>query len=163
MNKLTGMSIAALLALSPVTALAELKSEKVLPMSVANELALAGVEVCQSKGYAVSVAVVDRAGKTRALVRADGAGPHTLDSAGRKAYTSASMKRPTSAVLDAIQKNPASTYLWMIDGIIPLAGGLPINGGGEVVGGIGIGGAPTGAIDEECAQAALDKLAEKLK
>lgn len=162
MKKLFARSLALALLLSPIAAWAELKTEKVLPMSVANELALAGAEACQAKGYAVTVSVVDRAGKTRALVRADGAGPHTLDSAGRKAYTSASMKRATSALLDAIQKNPASAYLWMIDGVIPLAGGLPI-GGGEVVGGIGIGGAPSGVIDEECAQAALDKLADKLK
>jgi uncharacterized protein GlcG (DUF336 family) len=51
----------------------------------------------------------------------------------------------------------------MIDNVMPLAGGLPIQGGGEVVGGIGIGGAPAGALDEECAQAALDKLADALK
>lgn len=162
--KITSLKLLALaFALVPLPSLAEMKTEKVLPMNIANELALAGVEACQAKGFAVTVAVVDRAGKTRAMVRADGAGPHTLDSASRKAYTSASMKRPTSAVLEAIQKNSGSAYLWMIDGIIPLAGGLPINGGGEVVGGIGIGGAPAGTTDEECAQAALDKLAEKLK
>lgn len=151
------------LALLPLTAWAELPVERALPLSIANELSLAGVEACQAKGYAVTVAVVDRAGQLKALARADKAGPHTLDSARQKAYTSASMKRSTAAILEAIQKNPGSQFLYLINGVTPLAGGLPVMGGGEVVGGIGIGGAPAGSIDEECAQAALEKLAEKLK
>ena len=36
------------------------------------------------------------------------------------------------------------------------AGGLPIKIGGALVGGIGVGGAPSGAIDETCARAGLD-------
>lgn len=163
MRKSMRILLVSFLALSPFAALAELRVEKVLDLAVANEIALTGVEVCGSKGYAVSVAVLDRAGQVRALVRADGAGPHTLDSAQQKAYTSASMKRSTAALLEAIQKNPASQFLYQIKGVIPLAGGLPIKGGGEHLGGVGIGGAPAGAIDEECAQAALDRVAEKLK
>lgn len=161
-TKLMLFAAAALMA-SPLAANAEMRTEKALPLAVASELALAGVEACQAKGYAVTVAVVDRGGQLRALARADNAGPHTLDSARRKAYTSASMKRSTAALLEGIQKNPGSQFLYQIDGLLPLAGGLPINGGGEIVGGVGIGGAPSGAIDEECAQAALDKVSEKLK
>ncbi len=38
------------------------------------------------------------------------------------------------------------------------AGGLPIRIGGALVGGIGVGGAPSGAIDETCARAGLDAI-----
>lgn len=39
------------------------------------------------------------------------------------------------------------------------AGGLPIKIGGALVGGIGVGGAPSGAIEETCARAGLDAIA----
>jgi uncharacterized protein GlcG (DUF336 family) len=36
------------------------------------------------------------------------------------------------------------------------AGGLPIQVGGALVGGIGVSGAPSGETDQACAQAAVD-------
>ena len=39
------------------------------------------------------------------------------------------------------------------------AGGLPIKIGGALVGGIGVDGAPSGAIEETCARAGLDAIA----
>ncbi|WDR03245.1 heme-binding protein [Devosia algicola] len=38
------------------------------------------------------------------------------------------------------------------------AGGLPIRIGGALVGGIGVGGAPSGDIDSKCARAGLDMI-----
>ena len=43
----------------------------------------------------------------------------------------------------------------MNDRILILGGGLPIELEGEVVGGIGVGGAPGGHLDEACAAAGL--------
>ncbi|HNP61730.1 MAG TPA: heme-binding protein, partial [Nitrospirales bacterium] len=74
---------------------AELPREAVLPLSLATKAASAAVEQCTKDGYRVSAAVVDRAGVVRAILREDGAGPHTVDSSRKKAYTSASLKRPT--------------------------------------------------------------------
>jgi len=142
----------------------ELPTEKVLPLLLATEAAEAALAACEKQGYHVSVAVVDRAGLVRTLLRGDSAGPHTLDSSSRKAYTAASLGRPTGELVKAISGNPANEGLRnMNEKILILAGGLPVKAGDEVVGGIGVGGAPGGEKDEVCAQIGLDKIEDRLK
>lgn len=137
----------------------ELPRESVLPLSLATTAAKAAVDQCAKDGYRVSAAVVDRAGVLRAFLRADGAGPHTVESSGKKAYTAASLRGPTGNLAELITKMPALQGLQnMNDKILLLAGGLPIEIAGEVVGGIGVGGAPGGHLDAACAQAGLDSI-----
>lgn len=137
----------------------DLPREAVLPLSLAGKAASAALDKCAQDGYRVSVAVVDRAGILRSFVRADGAGPHTVESSQKKAYTAASMRGPTANVAELIAKTPAVQGLQhMNDKILFLAGGLPIDIAGEVVGGIGVGGAPGGQLDAACAQAGLDSI-----
>lgn len=141
-----------------------LPTEKVLPLSLATEAAEAALAACEKQGYRVSVAVVDRSGLVRVQIRGDGAGPHTLDSSNRKAYTAASLGRPTGDLVKAISGNPANEGLRnMNEKILILAGGLPVKAGDDVVGGIGVGGAPGGEKDEACAQGGLDKIKDRLK
>lgn len=138
---------------------AELPREAVLPVSLAVKAAQAGMEKCTADGYRVSVAVVDRAGVLRALVREDGAGPHTVDSSRKKAYTAASMKRPTQELAELANKMPVIEGIRdMNDQILILGGGLPIELEGELVGGIGVGGAPGAHLDVACAQAGLESI-----
>lgn len=137
--------------------------EKNISLDLANEAVTAAVQFCQGKGWKVSAAVVDRAGLLKALQRADGAGPHTVDAGRRKAYTAASTRNNTSAILDTIQNNPAAANLSMIDGFLILGGGMPIRIGDEVIGAIGVGGAPGGHLDDQCAQAGIDKISDRLK
>lgn len=138
---------------------ADLPTEAVLPLSLANKAALATMENCTVDGYRVSAAVVDRAGVLRALLSEDGAGPHTVDSSRKKAYTAASMKRPTGELAELVTKMPAIEGIRdMNDSILILGGGLPIEIGGEVVGGIGVGGAPGAHLDTSCAQAGLESI-----
>jgi uncharacterized protein GlcG (DUF336 family) len=126
---------------------------------MANKAAAAAVEKCKQDGYRVTVAVVDRAGLLRTLMRGDGAGPHTTDSSMKKAYTAASLRRPTSELAEMIAKVPALQALRdMNDKILMLGGGLPIEIGGETVGAIGVGGAPGAQLDDACAQAGLEAL-----
>jgi uncharacterized protein GlcG (DUF336 family) len=137
----------------------ELPREAVLPLAMANKAAAAAVEKCKQDGYRVTVAVVDRAGLLRTLMRGDGAGPHTTDSSMKKAYTAASLRRPTSELAEMIAKVPALQALRdMNDKILMLGGGLPIEIGGETVGAIGVGGAPGAQLDDACAQAGLEAL-----
>ena len=142
---------------------AQVREEKTISLALANEAAAAAVAECQTKGFAVSAAIVGRAGQLKALQRADNAGPHTLDSAQRKAYTSASFRAPTGAMMENAQKNPGAANIWHIQGVILLAGGVPLRAGDQVVGGIGVGGAPAGSIDEECANAGIKKISDRLK
>ena len=93
------------------------------------------------------------------MSRADGAGPHTVESSRKKAYTAASLRRPTTELAELINKVPTLQALRdMNDQVLILGGGLPIEIGGEVVGGIGVGGAPGAHLDDACAQAGLDAI-----
>ncbi|MFQ5779648.1 MAG: heme-binding protein [Nitrospiria bacterium] len=151
--------ILALLFADPLRAEDPLPRQAILPLTLANEAAAAALEKCEKDGYKVSVAVVDRAGILKVLLRGDEAGPHTTDSSRKKAYTAASLRRPTSFFADLITKNPGLTGLRdMNEEILILGGGLPIVIEGEVVGGIGVGGAPGAHLDEACAQAGLSHI-----
>ena len=162
--------IAVILALSaalsaatlPVSAQA-VRSEKNMSLELANPLAAASVAACQANGHAVTATVVDRAGGVRAVHRADHAGPHTLDASRLKAFTAASAKNSTLAIMDAAQKNPAAANLVNIPGYLLLGGGVPVRVGSEVIGAVGVGGAPGGQLDEQCALAAIDKVKDLLK
>lgn len=137
----------------------ELLREAVLPIGMADKAVHAALEACKKDGYRVSVSVVDRAGVLRAMGRADGAGPHTVDSSRKKAYTAASVRRPTTELAELINKIPTLQALRDVnDEILIVGGGLPIEIGGEVVGGIGVGGAPGAHLDDACAQEGLDAI-----
>jgi uncharacterized protein GlcG (DUF336 family) len=154
------------LALSLVAAAANAQSvriEKNMSLELANQIATASVAACAANGYAVAATVVDRAGTVRAVQRADNAGPHTLGASQQKAFTSASAKNTTLAMMEGAQKNPAAANLVNIPGYLLLGGGVPVKVGNEVIGAVGIGGAPGGHLDEQCAMAALDKVKDQLK
>ena len=135
----------------------ELPKESLLPLSLATKAVQAALEACKKDGYRVSVSIVDRSGVLRAMGRADGAGSHTVDSSRKKAYTAASLRRPTTELAELITKVPTLQALReMNPEILILGGGLPIEISGDVVGGIGVGGAPGAHLDDACAQAGLD-------
>ncbi|MGH6809566.1 MAG: GlcG/HbpS family heme-binding protein [Ensifer adhaerens] len=158
----TTLAFAAMLGLAAPAA-ADLLQERNMPLDLAVSIASEAVEACAADKYNVTAAVVDRAGVLRALQRADRAGPHTVDAARAKAFTSASSRTPTSKMAENIQKNPAAAELTSIDGFLVLAGGVPIKAGDETIGAIGVGGAPGGNLDEACALSALEKVKDQLK
>ncbi len=138
---------------------ADLPKERVLPLALAAKAAHAAVDKCLADGYRVSATVVDQGGNIRAVLRQDGAGPHTIDSSRKKAYTSASMKESTAKLAELVAKMPVVQGLQhMNDHMLLLGGGLPIRIDGQVVGGIGIGGAPGGHLDTACARAGLSSI-----
>lgn len=145
------------------TSAQELISSRTLPVALANEIALAAIAKCSADGFRVSVVVADRNGAPIVMLRGDGTGPHTTDSARRKAYTAASMRTSTAELAERLAKNPGSAALATLPDILPLGGGLPIKVGDEVIGGAGAGGAPGGDKDAACIQAGLDAVATKLK
>ena len=157
---------AAALALSLLAAAAgaqAVRSEKNMSLDLANQIAGATVAACTTNGYAVTATVVDRAGTVRAVQRADNAGPHSVGAAQQKAFTAASAKNSTLAMMEGAQKNPAAANLVYIPGFLLVGGGVPIKVGNEVIGAVGVGGAPGGHLDEQCAMAGIDKVKELLK
>ncbi len=137
-------------------------TQKVLSADMALELAMASLEDCRAKGFSVSITVVNVDGLIKAFVRDDKAGPHTIGLSQKKAFTAASQKNHSGAV--AIQWGDRAPPA--IDGIVALAGGVPIRAGGEVIGAVGISGAPAGdpagTNDEICANAGIASIADRL-
>jgi uncharacterized protein GlcG (DUF336 family) len=149
--------------LAPLPAAAQgLVTERTISAALAAEAAAAAVEACAGRGFRVTAAVVDRSGVLRALLRADGAGPHTVASARAKAYTSASMRANTSQILETVRTNPGAARLPDIEGFLVVGGGIPIRAGEEVVGAIGVGGAPGGHLDDQCAEAGITRIRDRL-
>jgi len=163
MNKLI-QTTALTLAFAATAASAQaVRTEKNMSLELATQIAAATVAACTTNGYAVAAAVVDRAGSVRVIHRADNAGPHTLSSAQAKAFTSASAKNTTMAMMEGSQKNPAGANLVYMPGFLLLGGGVPIKVGNETIGAVGVGGAPGGHLDEQCAMAGIAKVQDLLK
>ena len=143
--------------LAPVAATAqELPTAPYLPVALASKAAEAALQACLAEGHNVSVAIVARDGATKVLLKGDNSGPHTGSSAAGKAFTSAALGRDTAGLAEFIASKPANDGLRdMDDRMVIQAGGLPIKFGKATVGGIGVGGAPSGDIDAGCAVAGL--------
>ena len=139
------------------------RSEKNMSLELANQIAAAAVASCSASNYAVTATVVDRAGGVRAVQRADNAGPHTVAASLQKAFTSVSAKNNTLAIMEIAQKNPGAANLVHIPGFLLLGGGVPVRVGNEVIGAVGVGGTPSGALDEGCAIAGVEKVKDLLK
>ena len=163
MRTIAKLSVAALLVTASVANAQAVRTERNISLELANQIAAASVATCSAKGYAVTATVVDRAGLVRAVQRADNAGPHTLAASQQKAYTSASARNNTLAMMEGAQKNPAAANLVNIPGFLLLGGGVPVRAGNDVIGAVGIGGAPGGHLDEQCAVAALEQVKDQLK
>ena len=113
-------------------------------------------------GVKTSVAVVDRAGRLRVFLQGDGASPHNIELARRKAYTALTFQRTTAEWATRTETNLAGQR--MLADVIPLQGGVPIKVGEETIGGVGLSGAPMGGAQEEaCAKAGIAKVADQLR
>jgi len=164
MSKLTQTAALVLTLVTAGAASAQaVRTERNMSLELANQIASATVASCTAGGYAVTATVVDRAGTVRAVQRADNAGPHTLGASQQKAFTSASAKNNTLAMMEGAQKNPAAANLVYIPGFLLVGGGVPVKVGNDVIGAVGVGGAPGGHLDEQCAVAGIDKVKELLK
>jgi uncharacterized protein GlcG (DUF336 family) len=125
----------------------------------AQAAAAAALAECQAQGFAVTVAVLGRDAALVSLVRDDQAGPVTVEVATGKASASVGFRSPSGALGQGAATNPG---LLTVPGFVLLAGGLPIQSDGQVVGAIGVSGAPGGDIDAGCAQKGIDAIADSI-
>jgi uncharacterized protein GlcG (DUF336 family) len=135
-------------------------SIKRISMETALKMAQATIAKCRKEGVNVAVTVVDRGGHPQVVLRDTLAMDLTLPISRDKAYTAMSFNSPTSG-LEGRFKEPAS--VGKADGVLAAAGGLPINAGGTIMGGIGVSGAPSGKTDEACARAGIDAVMSDLE
>jgi uncharacterized protein GlcG (DUF336 family) len=137
-------------------------SEKALSLDLAEAIALGALAKCRADGNHVSVTVVDRDGEIKIAFRDDVAGPHTIVTSRRKAFTSVTFKQPSAQWAHRVLTDPAVAGLKDTAGTIALGGGVPIKAGNEVIGAIGVSGSPGGDKDEACADAGIAGVADKL-
>lgn len=132
-------------------------------MAAANE----AIKVCASKGWPVSVSVVEASGVVKLQAKGDRSAPHTMDASFRKAYTTVSYAplfhfSKLSEWVEALKTNPLASAYATLPNIFLLPGAVTLKDGDEVVGAIGVAGAPGGSNDEICAEAGLAKFADGL-
>src|SRR6202140_2668459 len=126
-----------------------------ISFELAQRMVNAAVAKARELGVSENVAILDAGGNLKAFSRMDGAPLPTIEMAQNKAYT-ALLGVSTQDFFKFIQGDPS-----LLAGVPTLArmaawgGGFPIKVNGEVVGGIGLRGAPTVQNDVDCARAAL--------
>ena len=141
---------------------AQLLSQKALSAAMALSIAQTALETCTKQGYHVSVHVLGRDGEVLVAVRGDNAPPHTMENSQKKAYTARTFRIPSGEFAQRVKDNP-TTGAVHLSGIVAAQGALPIKVGDEVIGAVGVSGAPGGDKDEACAKTGIDKVADQLK
>jgi uncharacterized protein GlcG (DUF336 family) len=149
----------AVLSMFPSHACAQVLTEHDVSVRMALTIAETALTAC---GVKTSVAVVDRTGRLRVFLQGDGASPHNLELARRKAYTALTFGRTSAEWAQRTETTLQGQR--MLTDVIPLAGGAPIKVGEETIGGVGLSGAPMGGAQEEaCAKAGIAKVADQLR
>lgn len=130
--------------------------------SITAESALVAAQGAVAKarqlGHAMSIVISDETGTAKAVVRMDGASEATLRIAGDKAYTSASLGRPTHALWDFVKNDPPLLHGFAgYPRIVVFGGGYPIIEDGKPIGAIGVSGGHY-SDDMEVARAGLQAI-----
>lgn len=128
-----------------------------LTPETALKAAQAALDSCRAAGFQVAVAVVDRGGTTQVLLRDRFAGPHTVAIATDKAWTAVTLRQDTLG-LARLSESGEMSGLRHFQRVVAVGGGIPIEGAGAILGGIGVSGAPGGVADAGCAAAGLDAI-----
>ena len=136
---------------------------KTLSLETAMELAQGALAECRKRGFQIAVAVVDRSGVLQVVLRDRFAGPHTPETARRKAWTSVSFRTDTQQLAELTQPGELVSGTRDIPGALMLGGGVPVEAAGSIVGGVGVSGAPGGDSDDACARAGIEAVVDKLE
>lgn len=162
MKAIIKIAVIGLISAVAAPASAQLISHKDLSAGMAITMAQTALATCTTNGYRVSVTVVGRNGEIVLQVRGDDTGPHTLENSMRKAYTARTFRIPSGEFVRRVKENPTTGAVFLTN-IAAAQGALPIMVGDDVIGAIGVSGAPGGEKDEVCSKAGIDKVADMLK
>jgi uncharacterized protein GlcG (DUF336 family) len=157
-----GLGIAGLGLAFAAPADAQLLARKDLSLAAALTIATTAADLCKSQGYTVSVTVVGRNGEVILQMRGDNAPPHTVENSFRKAYSARTFRVPSGELVQRVKDNPTAPFVHLSN-VVAAQGALPIKVGDDVIGAVGVSGAPGGEKDEVCAKAGIDKVADTLK
>lgn len=133
-------------------------SVKRMSLETAQAIAQATIDACRKEGIQVGVTVVDRDGIPQVTLRDTIAPTITLPISKGKAYAAVMFGVATSQLGER-----ANTPIGRVPGVVMSAGGVPLNIGGNLLGGVGVSGAPSGETDEKCAEAGIEAVADDLE
>jgi uncharacterized protein GlcG (DUF336 family) len=133
---------------------------KRLSLDTAMRIGKAAIDKCRKDGVSVTVTVIDRGGHPQVVLRDTLAMDVSIPISLKKAYTAMEFNSPTSSMDDRF---PGAYNVPKIDALLVSAGGIPINVAGNIMGGIGVSGAPSGLTDEACAKAGLAAVQDDLE
>jgi len=133
-----------------------------LSLAMAKTIAEAALAECQGKGFHTAVAVVDRAGQVLVLLRDEQGTPQQGEMARRKAFTARMFRTSTLEFQKRTASDPSLLAQRDVADILALGGGVPIQVGDEIIGGVGSSGSNQN-MDDACAKAGLAKVAAQLK
>src|SRR4051812_42001640 len=169
---LAACAVTAIVAVQPAIAASEQSAPPAgytynLPLDLAVEAAQEAVRVCEGNGYKVTATVVDMAGTPKVILRGDRSTVHTGESSFRKAFTVVTLGpmfhfETSGAFFEMVKTNPYAPQLATIHNVMALPGAVAFMVQGEMVGALGVGGAPGGDKDEVCAQAGIAEIADRL-
>lgn len=125
---------------------------RVLKPEFAQKAAQAAMTACRGQGYQVGVTVVDRSGNPQVFLRDRFAGPHVYETSYRKAWTAVSFGISTTELEANTRAGEPAQAIRHLETALPLGGGLLIEAAGSAVGGIGVSGAPSPELDDDCAR-----------
>lgn len=133
---------------------------KRLSMDSALRIANAAIAQCRKEGVQIAVTVIDRGGHEQVVLRDTLAMDITIPISKQKAHTAMAFNSPTSQLEGRFK---GAYQVPKLDGLLVSAGGIPIDVGGAILGGVGVSGAPSGLTDEKCAKAGLDAVRADLE
>ena len=133
---------------------------KRLSLDTAMRIGKAAIDKCRKDGVSVTVTVIDRGGHPQVVLRDTLAMDVSIPISLKKAYTAMEFNSPTSTMDNRF---PGAYNVPKIDALLVSAGGIPINIAGNIMGGIGVSGAPSGLTDEACAKAGLAAVQDDLE
>ncbi len=136
---------------------------KTLTPETALKAAQAALKKCRDSGWQAAVVVTDRSGTPIVMLRDRFAGAHTPETAAGKAWTTVSFRTSTTDLAAQTQAGQAASGIRHLPRVVAVGGGLMIEGGGQLVGGIGVSGAPGGDNDDVCAKAGIAAIADTLE
>ncbi len=143
--------------------MANVVKKQSISSELAQKMVSAAVAKARELGVTENVAILDDGGNLKAFSRMDGAPIPTIEMAQNKAYT-ALLGVSTQDFFNFIQGDPS-----LLAGIPTLTrmaawgGGFPIEVDGEIVGAVGVSGAPTVQNDVDCARAALAVVSDEVQ
>ena len=141
---------------------------KSMSVEMASKAARHAMLDCRKRGYSVAVAVVDRGGNLQAFYRDRFAGPHTVETAMQKAWTANSFRQNTSVLANLLKQGRIPNQVQHNPGALLVGGGVTVQAAGELIGSIGVSGAPPGkseidSIDGACAKAGILAVSDEIE